>query len=189
VFGLIFLADFCARFFISRHRLRDLLNPLTWADAVAIVSFLAPLAGEAAGFLRILRTLRLLRSYQLLARLRADSNTFRRHEDIIIACANFAVFLFVTTGFIYETQHAHNPGIHNYVDALYFTVAALTAGHAGPADLHHHHDLRGDAVFRAGARGSRPRQGALPMSKVRIAAARSRRRALQGLRRGVEYTG
>lgn len=135
LFGLIFLADFCARLFISRHRLRDLLNPLTWADAAAIVSFLAPLVGEAAGFLRILRTLRLLRSYQLLARLRADFDAFRRHEDIILACANFAVFLFVTTGFVYETQHAHNPGIRNYIDALYFTVAALTTTGFGDITL------------------------------------------------------
>ena len=51
----------------------------------AIVSFLAPLIGEGAGFLRILRTLRFLRSYQLLARLRADSAYFRRNEDVIIA--------------------------------------------------------------------------------------------------------
>jgi voltage-gated potassium channel len=135
VFGLIFLADFCARLFISQHRLRDLINPLTWADAAAIVSFLAPLVGEAAGFLRILRTLRLLRSYQFLARLRADFNTFRRHEDIIIACANFAVFLFVTSGVVYETQHAHNPGIRNYVDALYFTVTALTTTGFGDITL------------------------------------------------------
>jgi hypothetical protein len=56
-FGLVILVDFCARLFISKHRLRDLLNPWTWADAIAIVSFLAPLVGEAAGFLRILRTL------------------------------------------------------------------------------------------------------------------------------------
>ena len=126
LFGLIILADFCARMFISEHRLRDLANPLTWADIAAIVSFLAPLVGEAVGFLRILRTLRLLRSYQLLSRLRADFDVFRRHEDIIIAIANFAVFLFVMTGFIYETQHATNPGIRNYADALYFTVTALT---------------------------------------------------------------
>lgn len=135
LFGLVFLADFCARFFISKHRLRDLLNPLTWADIAAIISFLAPLVGEAAGFLRILRTLRLLRSYQLLARLRRDSDVFRRHEDLIIAIANFAVFLFVTTGFVYETQHANNPGIRNYIDALYFTVAALTTTGFGDITL------------------------------------------------------
>ena len=91
--------------------------------------------GEAAGFLRILRTLRLLRSYQLLSRLRTDFDTFRRHEDLIIACANFAVFLFVTTGFVYETQHAQNPGTHNYVDALYSTVAALTTTGFGDITL------------------------------------------------------
>jgi voltage-gated potassium channel len=135
VFGLIFLSDFCARLFVSKHRLRDLLHPLTWADLAAIVSFLAPLVGEAAGFLRILRTLRLLRSYQLLARLRRDFDAFRRHEDIIIACANFAVFVFVTTGFVYETQHAHNPGIKNYIDALYFTVTALSTTGFGDITL------------------------------------------------------
>jgi len=135
IFGLLILADFCARFLISRHRLRDLFNPLTWTDAAAIVSFLAPLVGEPAGFLRILRTLRLLRSRQLLAKLRKDFDIFRRHEDIILAVANFAVFLFVTTGFVYEIQHATNPQIQNYVDALYFTVAALTTTGFGDVTL------------------------------------------------------
>ena len=135
LFGLVILADFCARLFISKHRLRDLLNPWTWADAIAIVSFLAPLVGEAAGFLRILRTLRLLRSYQLLSRLREDFGYFRQHEEIIIAIANFAVFLFVMTGFVYESQHATNPGIQNYADALYFTVTALTTTGFGDITL------------------------------------------------------
>ena len=67
VFGLGVLADVFARFYISRSHARDLLNPVTWTDAIAIVSFLAPLAGEHAGFLRILRTLRLLHTYRILA--------------------------------------------------------------------------------------------------------------------------
>ena len=135
VFGLIILADFGARLFISRHRLRDFLHPATWADVAAIVSFLAPLVGEAAGFLRILRTLRLLRSYQLLIRLRRDFAYFRTHEEIIIAIANLIVFLFVMTGFVYETQHAINPAIANYADALYFTVTALTTTGFGDITL------------------------------------------------------
>jgi voltage-gated potassium channel len=134
-FGLVILADFAARLFISRHRLRDLMHPVTWADAAAIVSFLAPLVGEPAGFLRILRTLRLLRSYQLLARLRADFPYFRAHEDVVIALANLAVFVFVMTGFVYETQHLTNPAIVNYVDALYFTVTALTTTGFGDITL------------------------------------------------------
>jgi voltage-gated potassium channel len=135
LFGVVILADFIARMWISKHRLRDLMQPVTWADVAAIVSFLAPLVGEPAGFLRVLRTLRFLRSYHLLARLRADFYYFRVHEEVIIAVANFAVFLFVMTGFVYETQHAINPAIGNYVDALYFTVTALTTTGFGDITL------------------------------------------------------
>jgi voltage-gated potassium channel len=125
-FGLVILADFLARFLISQERWRDLRRLSTWTDVAAIVSFLAPLVGEAAGFLRILRTLRLLRSYELLARLRNDFPYFRRHEDVFIAVANLAVFVTVMTGIVYETQHYKNSAIGNYADALYFTVTALT---------------------------------------------------------------
>lgn len=125
-FGLVILADFTARLLISRGRWRDVWRLSTWADVAAIVSFLAPLVGEAAGFLRILRTLRLLRSYQLLSLLRRDFPYFRQHEDVFIAVANLAVFVYVMTGVVYETQHYTNPSIGNYADALYFTVTALT---------------------------------------------------------------
>src|SRR4029450_3409417 len=91
--------------------------------------------GEPAGFLRILRTLRFLRSYQLLARLRRDIPYFRANEEVIIAIANFVVFVFVMTGFVYQTQHAINPQIHNYADALYFTVPALTTTGFGDITL------------------------------------------------------
>ena len=122
IFGLLILADFCARLYASPHPMREFAHPSTWADMVAIFSFLAPVAGEGLGFLRILRTLRLLHTYQLVARLRADSPFFRRNEEAIIAVVNLGVFLFIMTGVVYETQHWRNPEIANYVDALYFTV-------------------------------------------------------------------
>jgi len=135
LFGLAILTDLTARLVISRRRIRDLLHPATWADIAAIVSFLAPLVGEGAGFLRILRTLRLLHSYQLLARLRADSNYFRRNEDVVLAVVHLCVFIFVMTGVVYETQHFINPLIANYADALYFTVTALTTTGFGDITL------------------------------------------------------
>jgi voltage-gated potassium channel len=46
-----------------------------------------------------------------------------------------AVFLFVMTGIVYETQHAANPDIGNYADALYFTVTALTTTGFGDITL------------------------------------------------------
>jgi voltage-gated potassium channel len=135
MFGLGLLADFGARLFISRSRLRDFLHPATWADVIAIVSFLAPLAGEGAGFLRVLRTLRLLHTYQLLARLREDSAWFRRNEELTITIVHLVIFLFVMTAVVYETQHWSNPEIRNYVDALYFTVTALTTTGFGDITL------------------------------------------------------
>ena len=99
------------------------------------MSFLAPIVGEGIGFLRILRTVRLLRTYQLLARLRADSPFFRRNEELIIAAVNLGVFIFIMTGFVYETQRWTNTEIGNCVDALYFTIAALTTTGFGDITL------------------------------------------------------
>jgi voltage-gated potassium channel len=135
IFGLLILADFCARLYASPHPVREFAHPSTWADMVAIFSFLAPVAGEGLGFLRILRTLRLLHTYQLVARLRSDSPFFRRNEEAIIAVVNLGVFLFIMTGVVYETQHWRNPEIANYVDALYFTVGALTTTGFGDITL------------------------------------------------------
>jgi voltage-gated potassium channel len=135
LFGIGILVDFAARLFISRHRLREFTRFSTWADVVAIISFLAPLAGEAGGFVRILRTLRLLRDYQMLARLRLDSEFFRRNEEVIFAVTNLAVFIFVMTAIVYETQKFRNDQITSYADALYFTVTALTTTGFGDITL------------------------------------------------------
>jgi voltage-gated potassium channel len=133
--GLIILADLAARLLISRRRLRDLIHPATIADVAAIISFLAPIAGEGAAFFRILRTLRLLYTYKVLARLGERYIVVRRHEQLIRAILNLSVFLFIMTGIVYETQHWTNPEIGNYADALYFTVTALTTTGFGDITL------------------------------------------------------
>jgi len=135
VFGVLILADFVARMIISRQPLRDLARLSTWTDIVVIISFLAPLTGEAGGFLRAFRTLRLLRDYRMVARLRVDSAFFRKNEEVVFAVVNLGVFIFVMTGVVYETQKAHNPQITNYADALYFTVTALTTTGFGDITL------------------------------------------------------
>lgn len=136
VFGVLILSDFGIRFWIEKEKGRFLFRLATWADIVAILSFIAPIAGEGLGFLRILRTLRLLHTYQLLARLRKDFKFFRENEDIVLASINLGVFLFVMTGLIYSTQVNINPDIANYADALYFTVTTLTTTGFGDITLH-----------------------------------------------------
>lgn len=135
VLGLGMLLEFAARMFIAPAPWRELAHPTTWADIVAIVSFLAPLIGEGAGFLRVLRTVRLLRTYHLLRQLRADFPVFRRNEDVALAIVNLMVFLFIMTALVYETQNVTNPQIRHYADALYFTVTALTTTGFGDITL------------------------------------------------------
>lgn len=135
IFGIAILFDFGARLWISREPLREFKSISTWADMAAIVSFVAPIIGEGAGFLRVLRTVRLLRTYHLLKQLRRDFLWFRTHEDIVLAAVNLAVFVFIMTAIVYETQHLTNPNIANYVDALYFTVTTLTTTGFGDITL------------------------------------------------------
>lgn len=135
VFGGLILADLGARLAIARRRLRFLVSPITLADIAATAAFLAPMLGDEYGFLRVLRMLRLLHTYQLVARLRTDFRFFRENEQVIAAGVNLAVFIFVMTGVVYATQHDVNPDIGNYVDSLYFTVTALTTTGFGDITL------------------------------------------------------
>lgn len=135
VIGVLIVVDFVARYVISTEKIRFWTRPATLTDLVAMASFLAPMAGEGLGFLRVLRTLRLLHTYQFMARLRKDFIFFRRHEEVIFAGINLGVFLFVMTGLIYATQYRTNPDIRNYADALYFTVTTLTTTGFGDITL------------------------------------------------------
>ncbi|MCE6958827.1 ion transporter [Cereibacter sphaeroides] len=129
VVGGLILVDLLARLAAHRRPLRFLLQPMTWVDIAATASFLVPVSGEMAGFLRVLRT------YPVLARLRIDWPYFRRNEEMLLALTNLCVFLFVTTGIIYTAEAGRNPEIRNYADALYFTVTTLTTTGFGDITL------------------------------------------------------
>jgi voltage-gated potassium channel len=133
--GLVVLAEFIARLSISRRPWHEVLQPLGLADVAVIISFLAPVGGEGFGFLRVLRLLRLFRSYRIASRMRRDFSFVRRNYDTIVAGTNLFVFLFGMTAVVYESQHRHNPAIGNYLDALYFTVATVTTTGFGDITL------------------------------------------------------
>ena len=133
--GIIYLLEFSARMFISRTRLRDIFHPVGLADLIVIASLLAPTLAENFSFLRVIRSLRLFRSYHMLKTLRQQSNFVRLHEDIIFSVVNLVVFIFIITAVVYVSQVGVNPGIKNYVDALYFTIATLTTTGFGDITL------------------------------------------------------
>ncbi|KUJ85755.1 ion transporter [Ruegeria marisrubri] len=133
--GLIILLDFSARMWIAKDRWKLFRQIYTLADVVVIaVLLLDPFLTQSLAFLRILRALRLIHSYQLMRDLRRDSNFFRTHEDAIIATVNLMVFVFATSSAVlvfFVSDVSETP----YIDALYFTMATLTTTGFGDITL------------------------------------------------------
>lgn len=123
----ILLADLSARWLIATSA-RDFFvrNPFHWADMVVILSLILPVVFGDFAFLRVLRALRVARSYRVLQELRADSRFFKRNEEVIQRAVNLTVFIFIVSGLVHALQKGINPEITNWLDALYFTMAALT---------------------------------------------------------------
>ena len=126
LFGVVFLTELVARLAASSRPFREMLHPVTVADAIVTASLFAPALTENLAFLRVLRTLRVLRSYRVVTELRRRSPFLRRNEDLLFSILHVFVFLFVMTALVYVQQVGRNPGIGNYIDALYFTVTTLT---------------------------------------------------------------
>jgi voltage-gated potassium channel len=133
--GIFYLIEYSARLYISKQRIHDLFNPIGLADLIVILSLLAPTLTQNFVFLRLIRSLRLLRSYHVLKAFRSQSKFVRLHEDIILSVVNLIVFIFVVTAIVYVLQVDKNPAISNYVEALYFTVATLTTTGFGDVTL------------------------------------------------------
>jgi len=122
----VLAVDYAARAFAAARPGRYLTSFTSIADVIVIVSLLAPAFFENLAFLRVVRMLRVLRSYHLLKELRDASSWFRRNEDILQSTVNLMVFIFVVTAVVYVLEADVNPAISNYLDALYFTVTTLT---------------------------------------------------------------
>lgn len=134
--GLIILVDLTLRIWISTDRRTLLKQPYVIADFIVLASFLVnPFIAINLSFLRILRGLRLVHSYQLLTDLRRDSRFFRAHEDAIIASVNLLVFVFFTASAVFEMFFGDEKNPFTFIDALYFTVATLTTTGFGDITL------------------------------------------------------
>ena len=124
--GIVLIIDFLCRYAAQFDRSAFLVKPMTIVDLVVIVSLFVPALIGNFAFLRLVRSLRLMRSYIVVKQLRKHLRFFARNEDVIFSALNLLVFIFVVTATVYEFQVGVNNSINNYVDALYFTITTLT---------------------------------------------------------------
>lgn len=133
--AVLLTIELSARLFAEQDRKAHLFSLATLSDVVVIASLFLAAFVDNLGFLRIVRALRLLRSYHLLRDLRSDSRWFKRSEDVIQRTVSLLVFIFIVTSLVYVSQHNINPQIETYVDALYFTITTLTTTGFGDITL------------------------------------------------------
>jgi voltage-gated potassium channel len=131
----VMIVDYIARMIAANNPWRYIIKPMSLADLVVIGTLLAPLLIENFAFLRVVRALRLLRSYHVLKDFRDQFEFFREHEQIFMSILNLMVFIFFVTALVYVFEVDHNDQINTYIDALYFTVTTLTTTGFGDITL------------------------------------------------------
>jgi voltage-gated potassium channel len=127
--------EFLGRMLAHRHPMHYFDNGAAVVDLAVIASLFVSALGSNLSFLRVLRTVRLLRSYNVLGRLKRLSPVVRRNEEVILAALNLAVFVIMVSSLVFVTQHGVNPKIEDFVDALYFSVSALSTTGFGDITL------------------------------------------------------
>jgi voltage-gated potassium channel len=124
--GMLLAIELAGRFIADSDRIGLLVRPLVVVDVAIIGSLFLPAVFGNFAFLRVVRAVRILRSYVVLRRLRKVSRFFRTHEEVLFASLNLLAFVFVVSAFVFVFEQERNPLIDNYVDALYYTVTTLT---------------------------------------------------------------
>jgi voltage-gated potassium channel len=135
ILGILLALELLGRMLAHRHPMRFFDNGAAFVDILVIASMFISALGTNLGFLRVLRTVRLLRSYNMLGRLRDRFPAVRRNEEVIRAALDLAVFVVMVSSLVYVTQRGANEKIQDFVDALYFTVAALSTTGFGDITL------------------------------------------------------
>ncbi len=126
-FGILFTVEYVLRFWLSRHKRHFVFRLVNVVDIILITSLLSTAFVPNLAFLRILRTLQILRAYKLFGkRFDHHSSLVYRNFEVITASLNLIIFLFVMSTAVYIQQVSINENITNYIDALYYTISAVT---------------------------------------------------------------
>jgi voltage-gated potassium channel len=91
--GLVLLLEFGGRVLATKHPMEYLESTVAIVDMLVIASLLAAVLIDNIAFLRLVRALRLLRSYPVLRQLERRLPLLRRNDEIIQASLNVFVFL------------------------------------------------------------------------------------------------
>ncbi|MDZ4373179.1 MAG: ion channel [Phenylobacterium sp.] len=123
--AFVLTVDLVARALADANLKVFLRRPSVWIDLFVLLTLLFPLWLFNLAFLRVLRLWSLFHNdlfWETIGRRYDDT----RVEDVTKTLATLVTYVFVVTGFVYAGFAREHPGIQGYVDALYFTITAIT---------------------------------------------------------------
>jgi voltage-gated potassium channel len=136
VIVFFFIAEYVARLYGAKNRLKQLTDVYSIVDLIAIVPTLSllvlPLFGITLniGFLRVIRMIRVLRIFRFL-RFTADPIFFfgtitHRLLNLIKLFLTIFMIFFISSGLFFYFENTLNPKVETFGDAFYFTVVTLS---------------------------------------------------------------
>jgi voltage-gated potassium channel len=136
VIVLFFIAEYGARLYGARSRLKQLKDVYSVIDLIAILPTLSllvlPAFGLAhdLGFIQVIRGVRVFRIFRFL-RFTADPDFFFgsinvRLLNVVRLFITILMIFFISSGLFFQVERSVNPNVTNFGDAFSFTVVALT---------------------------------------------------------------
>ncbi len=133
---LFFIAEYVARLYGAKSRLRQLIDVYGIVDFIAILPTLSllilPLFGLTPnfGFIKVIRVIRVFRIFRFL-RFAADPHFFfgritMRLLNLIRLFLTILMIFFISSGLFFHVESTSNPGVSTFGDAFYFTVVTIT---------------------------------------------------------------
>ena len=133
---LFFIIEYVARLYAAQSRLKQLLDIYSIIDLIAILPTLSVLVLPLfsitldIGFIKLIRSFRTFRIFRFL-RFTANTDFFfgsitMQLLKVIRLLFTILMIFFISSGLFFYVEIGLNPNVHNFGDAFYFTVVALT---------------------------------------------------------------
>lgn len=122
---IVFIIEYCLRFWVAEKKLKHFFDIYSLIDLVAILPFF--FLFSRLQFIRVFRVLRILRFTRFLKKRHFFFGSIT--EDMLVVVRiifTILAIVFVSAGLVYHVEHATNPKVQTFFDALYFTIVTLT---------------------------------------------------------------
>lgn len=125
-FGVVFLIEYLIRLKLAPRKSAYVFSFYSIIDLIVIVSLFIPNFIGNFALLRIVRIFKIFHIYKILHNKNTHIYIIEKYKETTFAILHFFVFTILMSVSVFVTQVTQNPGISNYLDALYFTIATLT---------------------------------------------------------------